>query len=193
MKKNRSALAVLLLVITVVLLGATMYISNLLSSSNSPTQIQKTKAAAVSYTRTVNLNDNFAATDPTPDPSSVNTAPTTALSPTQVPSSSVLPTKVPPLLAQAPTIVPTVVPTYIPVTPLATPTLSPLLAYKSISISPTFIPSTNTGVMTNPTTSPTKIAVQPTGVQQLPETGWIQTSSILFIVATSTILFSLLY
>ncbi|MCX6730865.1 MAG: hypothetical protein NTZ55_03380, partial [Candidatus Roizmanbacteria bacterium] len=55
MKKNRTGITLFLLVMTVVLLGATIYISSLLSSTKSPTQIQKTKAAAVTYTRKVDL------------------------------------------------------------------------------------------------------------------------------------------
>jgi len=48
--------------------------------------------------------------------------------------------------------------------------------------------------MIDPTKAPTPTQkIKPTGVQQLPETGWIQTSSILFIVAVSTIFFSLLF
>lgn len=195
---------------TVVLLGTTVYISSLLSSTSSPTRIQKTKAAAVTYTRKVDLF-------PTPETGDTPTiSPPPALeTPTPGPTAkaAVLPTKppLPTLLAQAPTLVPTIVPTKIPVSPTsvptsvptptilpATPTLQPLLAYKSTSISPTLIPISNTGGIINLTKTPTKAPsptskIVPTGVQQLPETGWIQTSSILFIVATSTILFSLLF
>ncbi|MFH0773217.1 MAG: hypothetical protein V1922_02805 [bacterium] len=208
----------ILVIMTVVLLGTTFYISTLLSSTSSPTQIQKTKAAAVTYSRKVDLFP----TGVTVDPTSV-VSPTVVVSPTKVPSSTnaptlsptvtntppPLPTKTPVILAQAPTLTPTVPPptktpsptsisspTQIPepTIPPVTPTLQPLLAYKSTTISPTLIPVTNTGGMANPTSTPvpTKKA-QPTGVQQLPETGWIQISSILFIVATSTILFSLLF
>ncbi len=196
---------------TVLLLGSTVFISGLLSSPVSPTQIQKTKAAAKTYTRTVVIPD-FSA-NPTAEPS-VAVSPTTAplLTNTPIPTLSKAPTSTPALLAQAPTLTPTSIPTKAPLpTPTTVPThaqepllsvtpkptLQPLLAYKSTSISPTLIPITNTGGMTDPTKAPASPAptkkAQPTGVQQLPETGWIQTSSILFIVAASTILFSLLF
>lgn len=227
---------------TVVLLGATVYISSLLSSTSSPTQIQKTKAAAVTYTRKVDLFQTDVTSDPTLSvtpaipispgadlnqatggvvPTIPEAVPTKLPVPTLIAMAptGVVPTKipvVPTLLAMAPTLVPTIIPTVIPTKILAqvtvpvvstvpaTPTLQPLLAYKSTTISPTLIPIANTGGMANPTgsvgsTNPTKMLsptiqkTQPTGVQQLPETGWIQTSSILFIVATSTILFSLLF
>ena len=191
-----------LIIMTVFLLGATVYISTLLSSSNSPTQIQKTKAADVSYTREVNLfPTEMAEVSPT-----VIISPTTVVSASNMPTSipTDVPTNSPELLAQASTVIPTIIPTTIPTvqppTPTivqptdipeptmlpATPTLQPLLAYKSTSISPTIVPATNKG-------GEVTKAIQPTGIQQLPDTGWVQTSSILFIVATSTILFSLLF
>lgn len=186
MKKNRSAVTALLLIMTLVLLGTTFYISTLLTSKSSPTQIQKTKASAVTYSRTVNLPE-FGATE---EPKTTITP-----TPTQFPTSE--PTQTPTLLAQAPTLIPTLVPTIIPtlMPPTPTPTLSPLLAYKSTGgVTPTLIPLSNTGGMIDPTKvpSPTR-KIQPTGIQQLPESGWIQTSTILFIIATSTILFSLLF
>lgn len=201
---------------TVVLLGTTIYISSLLSSTTSPTKIQKTKAAAVTYTRKVDLFQTEVTQDPTLLVSpGVSISPVVSITPiikdTSIPAT--IPTTFPTLIAMAPTLVPTLIPTKIPVIPTSlptliaaaptgvqsaivlTPTLQPLLAYKSTSISPTLIPIANTGGMSNPTKapSPTIKKAQPTGVQQLPETGWIQTSSILFIVATSTILFSLLF
>lgn len=190
---------------TVVLLGATVYISTLLLSPSPPTQIQKTKAAAVTYKRNVILFPTGVTAEPTASPVSPTKALTITITPTTVPSVTkvpiAVPTKTSALLAQAPTLTPapTSVPTKIPIvilptaaaTPLPTPTLQPLLAYKSTSITPTIAPTLIPVTNTN-TPSPTKKA-QPTGVQQLPETGWIQISSILFIVATSTILFSLLF
>jgi hypothetical protein len=206
MKKNRTAITIVLVVMTIVLLGTTVYISSLLSSTSSPTQIQKTKAAAVTYTRKVDLfpTPETGGDIPTVSPPALETptpGPTTKAA--AIPTKAPLPT----LLALAPTLVPTIVPTKTAVSPTsvptptilpATPTLQPLLAYKSTSISPTLIPMSNTGGMIDPTKAPTKTPsptskIVPTGVQQLPETGWIQTSSILFIVATSTILFSLLF
>lgn len=206
MKKNKKLVTGALLIMTVVLLVATFYISALLSSPNkSPTQIRKTKASAVTYKKEINLVDNFGSGDgtptvtPKPKPTLLVLAPTHI--PTDVPSSKTptkepikeptkaptkAPTTAPVILAQEPTDIPE------PTKPAPTPTLQPLLAYKSTSISPTptLIPVKNTGGMSNPT--PTK-KLQPTGVQTLPETGWIQTSSILFIVAMTTIFFSLLF
>lgn len=185
---------------SIVLVGAIFYISTLLSSPSSPTQIQKTKAAAVTYSRTVDLPE-FGGTDETPSPTV--TEPTTVptllakapiISPTTIPPTTIptrLPTKVP--------TIPPLEPTEVPPTDIPTPTLSPLLAYKSTSgITPTLIPIGETGGMQNPPhslvpTKSTKKETVPTGVKQLPESGWIQTSTILFIVSTSTILFSLLF
>lgn len=198
---------------TVVLLGTTFYISALLSSpNNSPTQIQKTKASAITYKKEINLADNFGTADITPEmtpattitpilvaqiptakPTLVPTAtpqPSVTKAPTKEPTKS--PTATPIVLAQEPTDIPE------PTKSAETPTLQPLLAYKSTTVSPTLIPVKDTGGMANPTIAATKTPsptkkIQPTGVQTLPETGWIQTSSILFIVATTTILFSLLF
>ncbi len=185
MKNKRTTLTIFLIGISVVLLGSIFYISSLLSSSSSPTKIQKTKASAVTYKRTVDLAP-FGTETPVP------TEPEKLISqqPTSIPT--ILPSIVPSL---APTMIPTVAPTLIPTSIPATPTLSPLLAYKSTGgVTPTLIPLKETGGMTDPTKapSPTKKSV-PTGAQELPQTGWIQTSTILFIVASSTILFSLLF
>ena len=203
---------------TFVLLGAIIYISSQLSSTNSPTQIKKSKAAAITYSRTV----DFAFPTEVPQGSTplasptIGVSPTSAvLAPTKTPTS--FPTVMPTPLVAAPTLIPTlaitvfptIIPTAIPLTPtrIPTPTLpmvpptvqpspttQPLLAYNSITPSPTLIPIANTGGMIDVTKipSPTK-KISPTGVQALPETGWIQTSSILFIVAVSTIFFSLLF
>lgn len=209
MKNNKTAITGLLLFVTVVLLGSTVYISMLLTSpTDSPTQIQKTRASAITYKKTIELTD-FGAEEPTGEPSpgvspSVSPSPTKSV-PTATPT--VKPTSA--LIAKAPTLAPTsaprptvtvapaVEPTDIP--EVVTPTLQPLLAYKSTTLTPTLIPiRDNTGGMVSPTISkstptPAKMAVTPTGVQKLPETGWVQTSSILFIVAATTILFSLLF
>ena len=166
---------------TVTLLAAIFYISSLLSSPNkSPTRIRKTKASAVTYKKEINLVDDFSQT---PKPTLLalvpTIIPTTVVAPTKAPTKA--PTTAPLILAQEPTDIPE------PTKPASTPTLQPLLAYKSTSISPTLIP-----ISPSKTPPPTK-KIQPTGVQTLPETGWIQTSSILFIVAMTTIFFSLLF
>ena len=194
----------ILLVMSVVLLGSIFFISSLLSSPDkSPTQIQKTKAAQLTYKKEINLADTFGTDEITPV-----VTPLISLAPTLAAKG---PMAVPTLLALAPTLAPTSIPTKIPTktptaTPIilaqeptdipeptnsaATPTLQPLLAYKSTSISPTLIPIKETGGMGSP--SPTK-KIQPTGVQNLPESGWIQISSTLFIVAMTTIFLSMLF
>lgn len=213
MKQKRTTLTIFLIIITIVLLGSIFYISSLLASPTSPTQIQKTKASAVTYSRTVALapfgNPTTAPQTtvvPTRLPTLAIITPLAALKPTALPTLKPIPTILPSIL---PTILSTIAPTKIPVQsqieptdipeptslPIS-PTLQPLLAYKSTSLTPTLIPLKETGGMTNPTKVPTVAAAKQEstkGSQTLPETGWIQTSSILFIVATSTILFSLLF
>ncbi|PIQ71482.1 hypothetical protein COV87_03180 [Candidatus Roizmanbacteria bacterium CG11_big_fil_rev_8_21_14_0_20_37_16] len=180
MKKNKKLITGALLVMTVTLLAAIFYISSLLSSPNkSPTRIRKTKASAVTYKKEINLVDDFSQT---PKPTLLVLAPTiipTVAVPTKAPTKA--PTTAPVILAQEPTDIPE------PTKPASTPTLQPLLAYKSTSISPTLIP-----ISPSKTPTPTK-KIQPTGAQTLPETGWIQTSSLLFIVAMTTIFLSLLF
>lgn len=189
MGKNRTVVTVVLFGMTIVLLGATIYISTLLNDeNNAPTQIKKTKASAQTYNKTVNLQDSFDEFGDEKSPSP-DTEPSTT--PTSAPLAT--PTTIPTLIAKAPAVEPTTAPT---ITSTPTPTLQPLLAYKSttISQSPTLIPIAETGGQKEeikPPT-PTKKAV-PTIVSNLPEAGWIQTSTILFIVATTTILFSLLF
>jgi hypothetical protein len=87
-------------------------------------------------------------------------------------------------------------PTNIPSTPtsIPTPTIA-LLAYRTTTITPTLIPVTNTGgeqIKMSPTavTTPTKT---PTPANKLPETGWVQLSTILFIVAATTVFVSFLF
>ena len=192
MKKKRTFVTIFLVIATFILVGVTIYISSLLSSSSSPTRIQKTKAAGVTYTRKVDLFPTGTTEEP-----SISVSPTVILSPTV--------TLEPTLLAQAPTLVPTkistpipsstIVPPVVAPTSVATLTLQPLLAYKSTTISPTLAPATEAnGSVISPTKTASPITkIQPTGVQQLPDTGWVQISSILFVVAASTILFSLLF
>ncbi len=203
MKQKRTSLTIFLIIVTIVLLGSTFYISSLLTSTTSPTQIQKTKASAVTYSRTVALApfDTTSTTPSTPVIPSVlptlaliTPLPTTkpTLMPTLKPVATLMPTIPPTALPTQPLVEPTDIPepTSIPLSP----TLQPLLAYKSTSLTPTLIPLKETGGMLSPTkiVSPTQVE-SPKGSPILPETGWIQTSSILFIVATSTILFSLLF
>jgi hypothetical protein len=204
MKKNKKLVTGALMIMTAVLLATTIYISSLLSSPDkSPTQVQKTKAAQQTYTKQINLADNFGSDDITPE--IVPTIPTIQPTRVPVPISTTIPkilakdpTATPVILAQTPTDIPESInqPTT-PMTP-ATSTTPPLLAYKSTTVSPTLIPIKNAGGVVSPTMVTTKAPspikkIVPTGVETLPETGWIQFSSIFFIVATTTILFSLLF
>jgi hypothetical protein len=205
MKQNRTLITVLLFGMTVVLLGTTIYISTLLNDANkAPTQIRKTKASAQTYNKTVNLQDSFGEFDTTGAPTQPPAQPTEASvseAPTIAPTVALpSPTRVPTLIAKAVTQIPTTQPTAVPTirpTDVPTPTLSPLLAYKSTSVTqaPTLIPIKETGgqkTSVTQTPTPTK-KIMPTPVSTLPESGWVQTSTILFIVASTTILFSLLF
>ena len=119
MKKNNSLVTLFLVLATLILFGVTIYISSLLSSSSSPTQIQKTKAAAITYSRTVDLNfpsgapDEVAPTVTVSVPITPTTPPDPTRAATPLPTVSVI---------KAPTIVPTIF------TPSPSPTSQPLLA-----------------------------------------------------------------
>ncbi|MBI4973882.1 hypothetical protein HZC27_04705 [Candidatus Roizmanbacteria bacterium] len=208
--KKSNVTTIFLLVMTFGLVGAIAYFSTLLSnkSGTSVTQIKKTKASAQTYHKL------FALDSPSGGGTIVPTAaPSTAVLPTQRPS--VVPSAAPTLLAQnnitptvapSPTIIPTVVstiaptPTSIPQTPTAVPSPTiPLLAYRTTTITPTLIPVANTGgeqtkVSPTVTVSPTKApTVTKLPDNKLPETGWVQLSTILFIVATITVFVSFLF
>jgi len=197
MKKRSPITTVLLLLMSVGILAAIFYVNSLLNGKNEApvTQIKKTKASAQTYHKLLALNDvqitpididPTAAVKVTPTPTdepevTTTIAPTKGVTP--VPSVTIKPT----IVASSPTVVPTIVSTTI-VPPTLIPTKqSLLLAYHNPS--PTVIQATE-GAKTEVTKKPTLI---PTRTQTLPETGWVQTSSILFIVAVSTILLSLLF
>ncbi len=209
MKKKSPVITVILLVMSGVILASIFYVSSLLNGkgSASVTQIQKTKASAQTYHKLLALNDipitpvdNETGSTPTPinEPAvSPTTAPTiapTVVAATPLPTVSKSPTPTtvsePTLPAVSPTVAPTI-PSVTLIPPTAVPTKqSLLLAYHNPS--PTVVAVTDangTGSITvtkKPTTIPTK-------TQALPETGWVQTPLILFIVASSTILLSLLF
>lgn len=203
------------------LVGAIAYFSMLLSnkSGTSVTQIKKTKASAQTYHKLFEIDGapGGSTVIPTQVASgnvTVTVAPSSVVLPTQ--QASVAPSAAPTLLAQnnitptvfasSPTIVPTIVstiaptPTSIPVTPTTTPTPTiPLLAYRTTTVTPTLIPVANTvgeqlkvspTVTVIPTKAPT-VAKLPEN--KLPETGWVQLSTILFIVATTTVFVSFLF
>lgn len=201
------------------LVGAIAYFSMLLSnkSGTSVTQIKKTKASAQTYHKLFELDGTPGGGTVIPTQvASGNVTVTVAPSSTVLPTQAVAPSAAPTLLAQnnitptvvasSPTIVPTVVstiaptPTSIPSTPTKAPTPTvPLLAYRTTSITPTLISVANTGgeqtkVSPTVTISPTKTpTVTKLPDNKLPETGWVQLSTILFIVATTTVFVSFLF
>ena len=201
--KKSNITTVFLLVMTFGLVGAIAYFSMLLNnkSGTAVTQIKKTKASAQTYHKLLALNEV---------PGGVTLIPTEAVSvevsPTQtVPGPTGGSSPAPTLLAQnnvtpsvtpSPTIMPTVVSTIVPTstnipptsTKVPTPTVA-LLVYRTTTITPTLIPVANTGGG--------EITKTPTSAKlpdnKLPETGWVQLSTILFIVATATVFVSFLF
>jgi len=129
----------------------------------------------------------------------------TSISPTIIPTRFISPTVQPTIkptqsLIKIPTS--TIIPTYAAVIPtktveiptsIPTPTLS-LLVYRTISISPT-INATRSISPSQAIISPTNSLIQTTGTvnKTLPETGWVQLSTILFIVAATTVFISFLF
>lgn len=202
------------------LVGAIAYFSLLLNnkSGTAVTQIKKTKASAQTYHKLFALDSAPGGGTIVPTQASggnvtVTAVPSTAVLPTQQPS--VAPSAAPTLLAQnnitptvapSPTILPTIMstiaptPTSIPQTPTTAPSPTiPLLAYRTTTITPTLIPVANTGgeqtkasptVTVSPTKAPTVTKLPD---NKLPETGWVQLSTILFIVATTTVFVSFLF
>ena len=193
--KKSNITTIFLLVMTFGLVGAIAYFSMLLNnkSGTAVTQIKKTKASAQTYHKLLALND-------APDASGG-----VSVTPIETVDNSVSPSPAPTLLVQnnvtpsvalSPTIMPTIVstiapmPTNIPPTPtkVPTPTVA-LLAYRTTTITPTLIPVANTGgeqITKAPTT--TKLPNN-----KLPETGWVQLSTILFIIATTAVFVSFLF
>lgn len=193
---------------TIGLLAAVAYFSLLLNNQGKTavTQIKKTKASAITYHKLLALNDvNIVApTDvPTTDvtdnnsssfsPQTANISPTTALLAYQSTSPTPTPTVAKP--TTTPTAIPTVVQTVVSrPTSIPTPT-TPLLVYRTLTPTATLIPvqstgGTQSGVITSP--SPTKTTLATNG-KTLPETGWVQLSTILFIVAATTVFVSFLF
>lgn len=197
--KKSNITTIFLLVMTFGLIGAIAYFSMLLNnkSGTAVTQIKKTKASAQTYHKLLALNessDGGTVSNPTGQPSP-SPAPTLLAQNNIIPSVALSPTILPTV---ASTITPT--PTDIPLTPtkIPTPTVA-LLVYRTTSITPTLIPVANTGgeqtkVSPTATIAPSKV---PTSAKlpdnKLPETGWVQLSTILFIVATTTVFISFLF
>lgn len=201
---------------TVGLLGAIVYFSIILSDQGKTavTQIKKTKASAQTYHKLLALNDSSSSSSSEStsidlsgsssssqmpaivqevSPTKTVPAPTLLVyqstSPTVSPSPVIKPTA-------KPTLAPTVIMSTIPI--ISQPTIVPspttaLLIYRTVSISPTLIPARSTGG-TQINISPT-LTKLPTGMidKKLPETGWVQLSTILFIVAATTVFVSFLF
>lgn len=210
MKKNKLG-TLLLVFITIGLLGAVIYFSMLLSNhtQSSVTQIKKTKASAQTYHALLALNvtGTLSPTDIPQDSTSnssssvsssvaqlPNVSPTQPLlaysstSPTAVPTKTISPTAQPtskPIISPTDTPVDTLIP--IPTKAVTAPSpTSTLLVYRTIAA----VTPTGSSLV-----SPTQVLNQPTGVtnKQLPETGWVQLSTILFIVAATTVFISFLF
>jgi len=211
MKKNKVT-TLIILIMTIGLLGAVIYFSVILNNQGkaSVTQIKKTKASAQTYHKLLALNDvssSSSSTSTSEDTSGSSSSsqmpaiiqeisPTKALpAPTLLAYRSTSPT-VSPSPVVKPTIKPTAIPTSVPI--ISRPTVVPsptvaLLIYRTVSISPTLIPAKSTGgvqIVISPT-----VAKVPTGLvdKQLPQTGWVQLSTILFVVAATMVFVSFLF
>jgi|GEM_PF-3399213 len=173
MKKNIAT--IILVLVTVMLLFFTVYIGWLLKSqgSASPTTIKKTKAGAMTYTKTVLI--------------------------AQAPS--ILPTITEILPIISPSATP--VPTYLAddrtsTNPSATPeNVTPTWTTElTTAVSPTAEP-TEELIAKNITVSPTQSELSPTlkvsAGKQLPESGWIGSYATIIALASMIIFFSFLY
>ena len=161
MKKKGIVITVSLVFVTAFLLGAITYINTVLSSANSPTQIHKTKAAAITYTRKIDLfspDETGGSITPTVSPNaassvSVATPPPKSplVSPTIVRLPTGVPTKIPTqIVSSAPTIIPTVLPTQ-------SPTIMPTVAQSALLSQSTLTPTNGvkqTTLIATPTLSP---------------------------------------
>lgn len=184
--KNKKIRNIIVLAMTIGILGAIGYLSFVLNGGgkDSPTQIKKTKASAITYTTTVLLAMN---TSPVPSPMSSDE--------TSSSQEEVVPTE--DITSSSSSSAPEVVPTEVEVIPteiIPTPT-STLLVYRNPTPTAFDLPIRNTGASLEPTIpKPTKIptiAAQTT--DKLPETGWFQFTSIFFIVGVTTLFVSFLF
>lgn len=193
--KNKKIRNILVLAMTVGILGAIGYLSFVLNGGgkNSPTQIKKTKASAITYTTTVLLAMN---TEPIPSqiPPEESSESNNASEEVAIPTEISTPSPTTALLSynsSSSSTAPEVVPTTIIPTPTST-----LIVYRNPSPTIFNLPVRNTGVAT---TAPTKAVPtkEPTVVLQttdtLPETGWFQFTSIFFIVGVTTLFISFLF
>jgi len=214
---KKKLLSIFLFVITLVLLITTFYLNSLLQGNqkDSVTQIKKTKASAQTYHRYLALNitlptnsnrsSQSSLTNPSPTEILLSATPRLTPQPTQQlrqanssssKSSSVEPSPRVPLSI---TPVPSGLSRVTPTTSFSQSTISKssssissgLLAYKN--------PTTTLGMSASSTRSSSSInssmkpIISPSISKRLPETGAVQYSSILFIVAVTTIFIAFLY
>jgi len=214
---KKKLLSIFLFVITLVLLITTFYLNSLLQGNqkDSVTQIKKTKASAQTYHRYLALNitlptnsnrsSQSSLTNPSPTEILLSATPRLTPQPTQQlrqanssssKSSSVEPSPSVPLSI---TPVPSGLSRVTPTTSFSQSTISKssssissgLLAYKN--------PTTTLGMSASSTRSSSSISssmkpiISPSISKRLPETGAVQYSSILFIVAVTTIFIAFLY
>lgn len=201
--KKSNIMTIFLLVMTFGLVGVIAYFSMLLSnkSGTSVTQIKKTKASAQTYHKLFELDSAPGGGTVIPTQTASGNV-TVTIAPSAAPTLLAQNNIITPTVALSPTNLPTVTPspTNIPATPTNVPTpTTALLVYRTTTISPTLIPVTNTGgeqIKISPTAMMTSTKA-PTSSQlpsdRLPESGWVQLSTILFIVATTTVFISFLF
>lgn len=186
---------VLLVFVVGFLLFATLYISFLLKSEteSSPTTIKKTKAAAITYSKTI------AYSSPTPIP----TATIVPISPAAQGSFSAGGSMISPVLSPtsvllamggaavdtSPTPVSTLTPSPTSVLLAQAPTTSTISATIDLSTpTPTEVLLSRVTSTIAPTT-----AASVTATKTLPDAGWIRPAHLMFVFAFSLIIFSLIY
>lgn len=167
--KNK-ATGIILIGLTILLMGVTIYIGILLSKpeGSTVTTIKKTKAASFTYTRTLAYNYTTPTQEENPSPTTVMLAQNVSTTPNVTVPPDGQPTEVQPSGSVSPT----------------EGTLSP---------SPTEV------ILAYNNTSPTKSAsvsgtlAAPTKTSTLPESGWVQYPMIIFITATCLVFVSFLF
>lgn len=154
-----------LIFMTVFLLGSTIYITLLLKDTGptAATTVKKTKAASITYRKTLALNTNSVQ----PTISERQEGKAEEPEPTAIPTEKLLSYN---SINQTGQLTPT-------------STLSPTISASTLS--PTISAST-----LSPTLSST---TQPTGVTSLPQSGWMQSSIAIFTAASIFIFLSFLY
>lgn len=218
---KKKLLSIFLFVVTLLLLVTTFYLNSLLQGGqkDSVTQIKKTKASAQTYHRYLALNitlptnssrsSQSSSINPSPTDTLLSVTPRLTTQPTQQlgqknnssNSSSRLSSGAPsPSVSLSITPVPSGLLRTTPTTNLFQSSISKssssissgLLAYRN----PTTMSSVSTSSTRNTSSSinsSIKLTISPSVSKRLPETGAVQYSSILFIVAVTTIFIAFLY